>query len=144
MRRNLLATTIAAAAILGATGAAAKDNTGKKFQVSLSGLNNIEGGDPDGRGTATVRINPGQQQLCYSLSVRNIDPATAAHIHEAPAGSTGPVVVGLQPPTSGMSSGCLSITRELALELIRSPEDYYINVHNPAYPAGAVRGQLGM
>jgi hypothetical protein len=43
-----------------------------------------------------------------------------------------------------MSQGCLSISRELAMEFIRSPEDYYINVHNSEFPSGALRGQLAM
>jgi hypothetical protein len=30
------------------------------------------------------------------------------------------------------------------MELIRNPEDYYINVHNAEFPGGALRGQLGM
>jgi len=67
---------------------------------------------------------------------------TAAHIHEAPAGAPGPVVVTLAPPTSGESSGCVSADRELIVEILRDPAAYYVNVHNAEFPAGAVRGQL--
>ena len=69
-------------------------------------------------------------------------PAIAAHIHKAPA-TTGPVVVPLTPPTSGSSSGTVQdVDRELAKEIVQDPDNYYVNVHNADYPAGALRGQL--
>lgn len=100
-------------------------------------------GDPDGSGVATFRINPGKGTVCWTLEVSDIAPATAAHIHVAPPGVPGPVVVPLGAPASGSSSGCAEVERELALDLIRNAEDYYVNVHNAEYPGGAVRGQLG-
>jgi hypothetical protein len=66
----------------------------------------------------------------------------AAHIHEAPAGQAGPVVVGLMPPTNGAASGCVSVARELARDILMNPANYYVNVHNAEFPAGALRGQL--
>jgi hypothetical protein len=48
----------------------------------------------------------------------------------------------LDPPTDGTSSGCAEVSRELALAILMSPSDYYVNVHNAEFPAGAVRGQL--
>ena len=118
--------------------------SGRPLDAVLTGAAEVPGpGDPDGRGTADVRINPGQLSICYALTVSGIAPATAAHIHEAPVGEAGSVVVTLSPPTSGESSGCVQVTRELARDILRSPADYYVNVHNTEYPAGAVRGQLG-
>ena len=49
----------------------------------------------------------------------------------------------LAPPANGSSQGCVAVTRELALEIIRRPADYYVNVHNQPFPGGALRGQLG-
>ncbi len=117
---------------------------GRTFTVALTGAQEAPGpGDPDGSGEAVLRLNPGKGEVCFQLTVRDIAPATAAHIHEAPAGSPGPVVIGLTPPpTSGSSSGCVSADREEIMEIIQHPEDYYVNVHNADFTAGAVRGQL--
>lgn len=144
MRSIFLTGVFAAAAMISAAPAMAQDDSGRRFTVTLEGENEVPvRGDLDGTGTATVRINPGKGQLCYSIRVSGIAPATAAHVHEAPAGTAGPVVQGLQAPTGGSSNGCIAIGKELALEIIRDPSDYYVNIHNAEFPGGALRGQLG-
>jgi hypothetical protein len=122
------------------------DDGGRKFTLILTGAEEAPGpGDPDGIGFATLRLNPGTGQVCFDIRVENITlPATGAHIHEAPAGSPGPIVVPLTAPDeSGSSSGCVEADREQILEIIREPEDYYLNVHTlPDFGPGAVRAQL--
>lgn len=116
---------------------------GRPLSSVLTGPAEAPGpGDPDGRGTAALRTRHSHGQVCVDLEVRNIDPATAAHIHKAPPGSPGPVVVPLTPPTNGSSSGCYSATEALVRDIAKNPGDYYVNVHNAAFPAGAIRGQL--
>ena len=141
MTKNLLAAFAITTALI-ATSAVAQTG-GRKLQTSLTGAAEVPGpGDADGTGTAEITVNPGQNQVCYKLAVANIAPATAAHIHEAPPTAAGPVVVTLGAPTSGTSSGCVTVMRALALEILKRPADYYVNVHNAPFPAGAVRGQL--
>ena len=142
-RAAQLALSLAASAALIAGSAVASDG-GRKLQTSLTGGVEVPGpGDPDGSGMAHITVNPGQNQVCYKLHVSNIAVATAAHIHEAPVGASGPVVVSLGAPNaSGTSSGCVTVTRALALEILKDPGDYYVNVHNTPFPNGAVRGQL--
>jgi hypothetical protein len=119
------------------------DPSGRKLSTTLTGAAEVPGpGDPDGSGTAQVTVNVGQRSVCYTVTVANIAAPTAAHIHEAPAGQAGPVVVPLAAPTDGSSSGCATVDRELAKEILKRPSDYYVNVHNADFPAGAVRGQL--
>jgi hypothetical protein len=89
-----------------------------------------------------VTLNQGQSEICFEITVSGIAPATAAHIHVAPAGVAGPVVVPLTPPTSGSSSGCVSVDPGLIKAIRQNPSAYYVNVHNADFPAGAVRGQL--
>lgn len=125
------------------TAVAVADDGGRPLATTLTGAAEVPGpGDPDGSGTASIRLNPGQGEVCFELTVSGIAPATAAHIHVGPAGVAGPVVVGLAPPTSGTSSGCVSADPALIKAIIQNPEQYYVNVHNADFPAGAVRGQL--
>lgn len=119
------------------------DTGGRPFEVFMTGAAERPGpGDPDGTGTAFFTLNPGQGEICFVLTVENIDSATASHIHRAPADVAGPVVVPLVPPTTGSSSGCTAVDQGLIMEILQSPDQFYVNVHNPAFPAGAVRAQL--
>ena len=70
-------------------------------------------GDPHGRGVARLTINVGQREVCWNISAENIVlPATAAHIHRAPAGVRGGIVVFLSPPqTNGRARGCARCSR---------------------------------
>jgi len=123
----------------------ASANGGRPFSTVLLGANEAPGpGDPDGSGTAHLTLNPGQGEVCFELSVTGIVlPASGAHIHEAPVGTPGPIRVHLTPPDStGHSSGCVQASRERIQDIIMNPENYYVNVHNSEYPAGALRGQL--
>jgi hypothetical protein len=144
MRKTRLA--LLAAAPLVAFGLAAAPATagGAPLSTTLLGANEVMAdgtpapSDADGSGTARITVNPGRGEVCWSVSVANLSTITGAHIHEAPATTTGGVVAHLS-----VGSGCTAVSRELALDLIRNPENYYVNVHTDEYPGGAVRGQLG-
>jgi hypothetical protein len=123
------------------------DGDVRTFSAELTGAAEAPGpGDPDGSGTAMIRLDPSQGEVCFVLGVANIElPATAAHIHVAPVGEPGAVVVPLDPApdASGSSSGCISdVDRSLIRNIIQNPDQYYVNVHNAEFPDGAVRGQL--
>lgn len=109
----------------------------------LNGGNEVPAGDPDGFGYARVTIFLDTAELCYQVSVARVDPATAMHIHEGAAGVAGPVVIPLEAPSpDGLVSGCVVVDPALLADILVNPWNYYVNVHNPAYPGGAVRGQL--
>lgn len=122
---------------------------GRPYRISLSGAAEVPGpGDADATGTARVTVNPGTSEVCWSVSVQDVDlPVTAAHIHEGAAGSFGDPVVFLLPngvsDPDGVFSGCTTVSRTLAFALLLSPEGYYVNVHTTDFPGGATRGQLG-
>jgi hypothetical protein len=115
---------------------------GRPLKASLTGAAEAPGpGDPDGSGTARLTLNQGRRQICFTIEVQNITlPATAAHIHFAPVGVPGDIVVPLTPPTG---SGCVSASRSLIKNIRKHPSQYYVNVHNSDFPNGAIRGQLG-
>jgi hypothetical protein len=117
----------------------------RRLRAKLSGAAEVPGpGDPDGSGSARITLRPEQGEACFELSVSNIEPATAAHIHEGAEGVAGPVVIPLDPaPTAGSSEGCVSgVDTALLRNILQNPRQYYVNVHNEEFPDGAVRGQL--
>ena len=141
--RTLLA---AASALIVTAGCATGGGqpTRATLNVTLTGIQEVPGpGDADGTGTAEVRVDAAQNHLCWNLYAREIDPATAAHIHRGAPGVAGPPVVTLTTPdASGHSEGCATIDPALAQELVLQSHLFYVNVHNSAFPAGAIRGQL--
>jgi len=118
--------------------------------AQLSGRNEISAttgqrgaGDPDGFGSASFTFDG--DQLCFGITVANLDAPVMAHIHRGGKDVNGPVVVPLTQPATGdpgASSGCVPIAADLAAEIQANPRGFYANVHTTAFPAGAVRGQL--
>jgi hypothetical protein len=98
----------------------------------------------------------------FQLNVANIENVTQAHIHLAPAGVNGPVVVWLYPAAPpavlipGRSNGVLAagVITEANLvglladqtldDLIAEIEtgNAYVNVHTSQFPPGEIRGQI--
>jgi hypothetical protein len=115
----------------------------------LTGLKEVDStgargaGDPNGRGSFSATLDG--RMLCYGIQVKNINGPAAAHIHRGGSRVAGPVVQALEHPTAGdpgASSDCVRLSRTRARALRESPGSYYVNVHTPDYPNGAVRGQL--
>ena len=113
--------------------------TGAK-EVDVNGEHH---GDPNGRGTFSATLDG--RQLCYGITVKNINNPVAAHIHRGGPKVAGPVIQPLDQPATGdpgASSACVQISRSLARGLRRDPSRFYVNVHTADLPNGAVRGQL--
>lgn len=116
---------------------------GRPFTTGLSGASEVPGpGDPDGTGTAHLTLNQGQGEVCFDITVANIDAAIGGHIHVGTSDVAGPVVVNLLGTTPSVLSGCVEADKDLIKDIRQNPEDYYVNVHTAPFPAGAVRGQL--
>jgi hypothetical protein len=138
-----------AALILSAGAGSAQDSQGgRPLTASLSGANEVTNagvfgvGDPNGTGIARVTVNPGRNLICWDITVENIDGATRGHIHEAAAGKNGPIVVELFEGTTQLEGCTTPEAGTTAREILKDPASYYVNIHNAAFPAGAIRGQL--
>jgi len=128
---------------LALAGAAPAGATTRTFTAHLTGAQEVPGpGSPTASGTARVTVDSRTGRVCYVLIVSGVDNPTGAHLHEAPPGVAGPVVTPLQTPVGGRSAGCTTVSQAEARDILRHPEDHYVNVHNPEFPTGAIRGQL--
>jgi len=134
MRKSFLA--LAACAALAAAPASAAIDS---YIAFLYGANEVPAADPDGFGLATLLIDNTANTISWSILALNIDlPLTGAHIHQAPAGSNGGVIVNF----AGSLTGSGLFDSDLALINPGSAAGFYVNLHNAIYPGGAIRGQL--
>lgn len=164
MRGRIVTGAIAAAAVAtGVTaytigGVAYAGHTNTIAKAKLTGAQEVKAGDPDGRGSISIfGIDGDPKTLCYVLRVNKIQltaEGMAAHIHKGAKGKTGPIVANLAGPGDGNAADCLTVGETLASgakafpskvkasDILKNPQNFYVNVHNPAYPDGAIRGQL--
>ena len=117
------------------------------FSTTLSGSEEVPGpGDQNGKGAIKLDVFT-SGTICWEAKVQGIAGVSAAHIHLAPAGAAGPVVVDLRPDQAefrgNKAEWCVTTSTQVAAAIIATPTDYYVNVHTAVYPAGAIRGQLG-
>jgi hypothetical protein len=111
----------------------------------LRGAQEVPGpADPDGRGETAMVLLRGADQVCYVLHVSHIDDVVAGHIHRGAPGVAGPIVVSLQLPPGArrLFVDCVDADPAVLRDIASSPQDFYVNVHTTAFPAGAIRGQL--
>jgi CHRD domain len=151
MRRWHLAFGVLAIAglVLGLTGSVGAQGGDSALFSVLTGGKEVDStgergtGDGNGRGSFSATLDG--RMLCYGIQVKNISKPAASHIHRGGSSVAGPVVQELQHPAGGdpgSSSACVRLSRSLARQLRESPGRFYVNVHTPDFPNGAVRGQL--
>ncbi|WP_165821167.1 CHRD domain-containing protein [Nocardioides gansuensis] len=109
-------------------------------------------GDPDGSGVATLRLQPDEGLVCYSIVVRNIGAPTepmpglgSAHIHTLDSGGIAidlDTVFRATGTSTHIATDCVSADSDTIDAVLADPEEFYLNVHTAQAPAGAVQGSL--
>jgi hypothetical protein len=109
-------------------------------------------GDLNGDGLARILLDANNGRVCFQLRWSDIDQPAAGHIHVGGVGVNGPVVVDLLGNATriqhgadgtGGAVGCASgVSHELIEDIGTNPGNYYTNLHNAAFPGGAIRGNL--
>jgi hypothetical protein len=132
------------------------------FTAPLSGREEVPAADTRATGNAVFQLSKDGTELSYKLIVANIQNVTMAHIHLAPAGVNGPVVLWLYPSgppaqlIPGRTQGILAQGTATADDLVGplagaeladlieaiQAGGAYVNVHTSQFPGGEIRGQI--
>jgi CHRD domain len=154
MRRLILCFVVACvAAAPAATVAPAKSGVGTMcvLHAKMSAKNETTGSTSTAKGHTLIKVrNDGTIQFKTKINNKNHEMFVAGHIHQAPVGVPGPIVVPLfGPPASPTSarhikqSGVATPNAgTTGANLCQNPSAYYVNYHTTAFPGGAIRGQL--
>ena len=141
MRLRLLSLLALLAVALPAAALASGAKGEVELEAYLSGKVEVPKGDPNGKGTAGVKIDG--SQVCWTFTgVKNIDRPVAAHIHKGKPGRSGPVVVAFFAGAFKAKGCVVAKPASVAGAIAANPKAYYVNVHTAKYPTGSIRGQL--
>ncbi|MCW7538088.1 CHRD domain-containing protein [Aquabacterium sp. A7-Y] len=94
-------------------------------------------------GVGRLVLNPVTRALSGELELSGIE-ATAAHIHSAPVGQNGPIVINLE-DHGGHGHFTVpenTVLNEAQVKTLRGG-GLYLNVHSATHPGGEIRGQVG-
>jgi hypothetical protein len=142
MRIHLLAAATLAAGAVPALALATPAAMHPELSARLSGKNEVPKTPLTGHGIVNLTLDAKKRSVCWTFEgITGIGKPLVAHIHKAPVGKSGPVVV----PLGGAfkAKGCTTASSSKLVEAIESgPNAYYVNVHTAKYPNGVIRGQL--
>lgn len=126
------------------------------FSAILSPANEVPpigNAESGGRGAVQITFTGGTADFYYQLTgFPGGTTIVGAHIHPAPAGVNGPVIVNtgvsaaapraLPNGTAEFRVSGIPVDAALVQAIVNNPGGYYFNVHSPLNPGGFTRGQL--
>ncbi|HEY0847492.1 MAG TPA: CHRD domain-containing protein [Noviherbaspirillum sp.] len=111
------------------------------FLAALRGTQEVPPNASPALGAGTVLIDPGSRQMTAAISTTGI-AGTSAHIHEAPPGANGPVIIPLGETVAGSGVWIARVTLTEDQYNVLKAGNLYFNVHSAGLPAGEIRGQI--
>jgi hypothetical protein len=154
MRRLIVCVVVACAGLAVIAGSApAKSGKGVMcvLHAKLSARSETTGSTSTAKGHTLIKVRAdGRVQFKTHILNKGHETFVAGHVHQAPAGVAGPVVVPLfvspAPPTSArhirQRGDATPEAGTTGADLCQNPSAYYVNYHTSAFPGGAIRGQL--
>jgi hypothetical protein len=152
MRRLILGVIVACVVAASAASVApAKNGNGVMcvLHARLTATSETTGSTSTAKGHTQIKVRVnGTIEFKTQILNKNGETFVAGHIHQAPVGVAGPIVVPLfaSPGTtarhirqSGVATPNAGTT---GAALCTNPSAYYVNYHTTAFPGGAIRGQL--
>lgn len=142
-RLRLLASVPLAVGVIALAPATAAWAAPTSFTATAKGTSEVgKAGNPSATATGSFTADASAGQFCYTVTATGLNDAAAMHIHTGSASVSGPVAIELDAKKIGAGKTCVSAPAALLGQIVANPGGYYFNVHTPAFPAGAVRGQL--
>lgn len=112
----------------------------QSMKVTLAGSQEVPPVTTSASGTGSIMVGP-DGSVSGTVTTLGVD-ATMAHIHEAPMGQNGPVIVPFAKTADNVWSVPAGAKLTAAqLQSLKSG-NLYINVHSAANKGGEIRGQL--
>jgi hypothetical protein len=151
--RRLMLCLVVVCAVAAPSAAPAKNGRGTMcvLHARLSAKNETTGSTSVAKGHTLIKVRQnGTIEFKTQINNKAHETFVAGHIHQAPVGVAGPIVVPLfvapAPPTSArhikQSGVATPNAGTTGADLCANPSAYYVNYHTTAFPGGAIRGQL--
>jgi len=140
MLKHLPHAALAAVAITAGSAAA----TDFVFYANISGVNEVPGNNSPALGFMAGVYDDVANTFAFNWNITNnlVGSPTSAHIHNAPAGSNGPVVFGFASNGWGLTGSAVwSGLSQAHIDALFDSE-LYINFHTDVFPGGEIRGQI--
>jgi CHRD domain len=152
MRRLILGVFVACVVAASAASVApAKNGNGVMcvLHARLTATSETTGSTSTAKGHTQIKVRAnGTIEFKTQILNKNGETFVAGHIHLAPVGVAGPIVVPLlaSPGTTArhirQSDVATPNAGTTGAALCTNPSAYYVNYHTTAFPGGAIRGQL--